>query len=136
MKPVIVALGYAADPQGEGVLYLRRAGEPGDPVVRIGFRVARAPALLEREVTYAAMLTACEYLRKRRAERVRFLVDDERLAADLRERRDLPGALTLAYVRLRCALNQFRSFGIAPLPAADRDLIARARSDITMHVAA
>jgi hypothetical protein len=42
----------------------------------------------------------------------------------------------MPYVRLGCALNQFRRYEIADLPPGDADLSARARSEVAMHVAA
>jgi hypothetical protein len=55
---------------------------------------------------------------------------------DLQEHRDVPQALTLAYVRLGCALNQFREHEIAGSPQGESDLTARAQSEVAMHAAA
>ena len=133
---VDAAAGFAADAQGNGVAYLRvtLAGTPR--VLRVPFRVKRYPALLEREVGYAALTAAGIALRNRGIERVRFTIEDAHLANDLREHRDVPAALTLAYVRLRCALNQFKEYDIAVSAAGESDLTVRARSDAAMHVAA
>jgi hypothetical protein len=131
-----VAVGFAADPQGNGVAYVR-VGEGSAPrVLRVPFSVKRFPALLDREVGYGALVAVGAALRRRGIERVRLVIDDQRLAGDLREHRDVPGALTLAYVRVGCALNQFSEYEIAASPQGESDLTARARSEVAMHVAA
>jgi hypothetical protein len=132
----LVTVGFAADAVGNGVAYVRFAPSRCGRVLRVPFTVQRYPALLEREVGYAALTAVSGVLRGRRIEQVRFAVDDARLAGDLREHRDVPAALTLAYVRLRCALNQFKEYAIAkPGPGAS-DLTARARAEVAMHAAA
>ena len=130
------ATGFAADAQGQGVAYVRLilAGTPR--VLRVPFAVRRYPALRDREIGYAALTAAGAVLRRRGVERVRFTVDDAHLAMDLREHRDVPAPLTLAYVRLRCALNQFKEYDIAASASGESDLTARARSETAMHVAA
>jgi len=137
MKGLIrVALGFAADEGGNGVAYARVGDAAPGRVLRVPFLVKRYRALLEREVAYAALTATSEVLRRRGVERMSIAVDDARLVSDLREHRELPAALTLAYVRVRCALNQFQEYHIAdPLPQ-EGDLTARARSDVAMHVAA
>lgn len=136
MKGLVeAATGYAADAQGDGVAYVRlMLGAPR--VLRVPFRVKRYPVLLDREVGYAALAAIASTLRRRGIEQVRLIIDDERLAADLAEHRDVPAALTLAYVRLRCALNQFKEYDVAASPGGESDLTARARSEAAMHVAA
>jgi hypothetical protein len=136
MRAVNAAVGYAADDAGNGVAYARiMLQEPR--VLRVAFRVQRQPALLDREVGYAALTAVCETLRRRGFERMRFLIDDAHLRTDLRRRDDnLPPPLALPYVRLGCALNQFREYEIAAMPASDADLAARARSEVALHVAA
>jgi hypothetical protein len=105
-------------------------------VLRVAFRVQRQPALLDREVGYAALAAVCQALRRGGFERVRLLIDDAQLRADVRKRESVPPALALPYVRLGCALNQFRRYEIAAMPASDADLAARARSEAALHVAA
>lgn len=133
---VEAATGFAADGNGSGVAYVRLvlAGTPR--VLRIPFTVKRYPALLDREVGYAALSAIGSVLRRRGVERVRYIVDDAQLARDLREHRDVPAPLTLAYVRLRCALNQFKEYDIVPSASGESDLTQRARSEAAMHVAA
>ncbi len=131
-----VMVGFAADAGGSGIAYARVGDSGARRVLRVPFAVKRYPALLDREVGYAALGAVCAALRRRGIERVSLGVDDARLAADLREHRDVPAALALGYVRVRCALNQFHTYEIADAPADESDLTARARSEVTMHVAA
>jgi len=135
VRAVNAAVGYAADDAGNGVAYARIMLQ-APRVLRVAFRVQRQPALLDREVGYAALTAVCETLRRRGVERVRFLIDDAQLRADLRKRDNVPPALALPYVRLGCALNQFRRYEIGAMPASDADLAARARSEVALHVAA
>jgi hypothetical protein len=130
-----VAAGFAADAAGNGVAYVR-LGENAARVLRVPFTVNRFPALLDREVGYAALTAVCAALRRRGVERVRLALDDARIVCDLREHRDVPPALTLAYVRVRCSLNQFREYKIVDPAPGESDLTARARSEVAMHVAA
>ncbi len=133
---VKAAVGFAADPQGNGVAYVRVGNGNGSRVMRVPFTVKRYPALLGREVGYGALTAVSAAMLHRGLERVHLSVDDSRLASDLQEHRDVPAALTLSYVRLRCALNQFREYEIACSPQGESDLTARARSEVAMHVAA
>lgn len=136
MKGLVQAtVGFAADQAGDGVTYARIGDAAQAPVLRVPFSVTRYPALLEREVSYAAVTAFATVLRQRGASRARLVVEDARLAQDLLEHREIPQALTLAYVRLRCALNQFEECEIAAA-AAPSDLTARARSEVALHVAA
>jgi len=136
MKGLVhAAVGFAADGQGNGVAYAR-VGHSAARVLRVPFTVKRYPALLDREVGYGALIAVSDALRRRGCERVRFFVDDERLVRDVLEHRDVPAPLTLAYVRLGCALNQLREYEIAGSPQGESDLTARARSEVAMHVAA
>jgi hypothetical protein len=130
------AMGFAAGAQGNGVVYVRLALGGTPRVLRVPFRVKRYPALGEREIGYAALRAAGAVLRERGIERVRFVLDDEQLVRDLREHREVPAPLALAYVQARCALNQFKEYDIAANGAGNGDLTARARSETAMHVAA
>ena len=131
-------VGYAADGRGDGVAYVRLGEVPGDGslLMRVPFKTKRYPALLDREVGYAALTAIARRLHERQICRVALLVDDERLVEDFRDRREVPQALDLAYVRLGCALNQFRDYEIGPAPTESSDLTARARAEVAMHVAA
>ena len=133
---VQAAAGYAADAQGNGVAYVRLATGGTPRVLRVPFQVKRYPALFEREVGYAALTAVSAVLRRRGAESVHFTIDDEQLARDLREHREVPAPLGIAYVRLRCALNAFKTYDIASSASGEGDLTARARSETALHVAA
>ncbi len=135
MKSMSAAVGFAADARGNGVAYVR-LGDSASRVLRIPFEVKRYPALLDREVGYAALTAVGTVLRRRGVRSLEMRIDDQRLAGDLLEHRDVPAPLTLAYVRLRCALNQLGDYGVAPAGADDADLTARARADVAMHAAA
>jgi hypothetical protein len=127
--------GFAADTHGNGVAYARVMLGSTPRVLRVPFSVKRYPALCDREVGYAALTALAAALQKRGIPSARFRTDDARLADDLREHREVPGPLALAYVRLRCALNQFKEYDVAALPA-ECDLTARAKGEVAMHVAA
>ncbi|MGZ3497132.1 MAG: hypothetical protein ACXWNK_13420 [Vulcanimicrobiaceae bacterium] len=132
---VQTAVGFAADGDGSGVAYARLTSGNGHRLVRVPFAVKRYPALFEREIGYAALTAVATYLLQRGVKTVDFAVDDANLAADLRERRDIPQALSLAYVRLGCALNQFFEYRLIDAEDGD-DLTARARAEVAMHIAA
>ena len=137
MRAVDASVGYAADDAGNGVAYVRMSLKEGGPrVLRVAFRVQRQPALSGREAGYAALTAVCAAVRRRGLDLVRFAVDDTALIADLQKPDNVPPPLAMPYVRLGCALNQFRRYEIAVLPASDADLTARARSEAAMHVAA
>lgn len=129
------AIGFAADAAGSGVAYARLKSGRGDRLVRVPFAVKRYPALLEREIGYAALTAVAAYLHERGIQAADFAIGDGSLAIDVRERRDVPQALSLPYVRLGCALNQFREYRVLDAADAD-DLTARARAEVAMHVAA
>lgn len=126
-----VAVGFAADGAGSGVAFVRTGAAR---TLRVPFAVKRQPALLDREVGYAALAAVAGALRKRGIDRLEFAIDDPNLAMDLQERRDVPPTLTLAYVRLRCVLNQLAVYRI--VAASPSDLTARARGEVAMHIAA
>ncbi|MFN2448878.1 MAG: hypothetical protein ABR508_03665 [Candidatus Baltobacteraceae bacterium] len=131
---IAAALGFAAGERGEGIAYVRFPGVECARVLRVPFTVKRFAGLQDREVGYAAVRAVAEVLRKRGAAAAAFHIEDPALAGDLREHRDVPAALTLAYVRLRCALNRFDRYEVHA--AAESDLTARARSEAALHVAA
>src|SRR5579863_7945389 len=103
--PLDVTVAYAANFRGEGVAYVR---VPDGAPIRVPFHVERFPALLEREVGYAALWAAVGVLRAQGVRTARIGIADDRIVEDLADRRSLPQALTLPYVRLRCALNTMR----------------------------
>ena len=128
-------MGFAADDRGNGVAYVRLRSRRGERVLRVPFTVRRLPALLGREIGYAALAAVLPQLAARGVEALQLVLEDETLAADLRDRRDLPPALAMPYVRARCALNRLRRSDIAPA-APEGDLTARARSEAALHAAA
>ena len=127
-----VSIAFAANPRGAGIAYVRTAD--GSPL-RVAFRVERCPALLGHEVGYAALLAVAAVLRSKGVRAVRIGVSDLRVVDDLAERRALPKALALPYVRLRCALNAFARAEVVAVPA-DEELAARARAEVELAVAA
>lgn len=131
---VDVSIGFAADERGAGVAYARVRSASGENVVRKSFRVRRSGGLEGREIGYAAVAAVAGALREWGARRVRFLLDDARLVDDVVAHRDVPDAIVLPYVRLRCALNQFDDFRLQV--AADSDLSQRARAEVALHTAA
>ena len=138
-KVVRATLGFAAgEGAGAGVAYaLLGAPESGGAVVRVAFRCRPLAALRGRDVAYAALRAVAEEVRARGVQRVVFALDDERLARDLHERLPVPGPLAMPYVSLRCALNRFaEATVVAAGEAAARDLTARARAEVSLHIAA
>jgi hypothetical protein len=128
-------VGYAADAHGHGVAYAGVSSRGSKALLlRVPFRVHRHPALLGREVGYAALSAVAETLIERGVRRVRLAIGDAELAADLDERRALPAALTLPYVRLGCSLNRFHEHEVIVDP--DEDLAGRARAEVALHSAA
>jgi hypothetical protein len=130
--PLNVTVAYAANLRGDGVAYARVAD--GAPL-RIPFRVERFPALLEREVGYAALAAVAGALQAQGLRAACFGVPDRRIVEDLADRRSLPLALALPYVRLRCALNALRHADVALVPL-EEDLAMRARAEVELAVAA
>jgi hypothetical protein len=98
----------------------------------VGFRCRVQPALLGRDVAYAALTAVADELQARGIERVILTLDDDRLPAELAERRSLPSALVVPYVKLGCALNRFRDAKVE----SSHDLTARARAEASFLVAA
>ena len=131
-----IDLGFAADPVGNGIACARVVEDERERLLRVPFSLRRLPALRGRDVTYAAVSAVAGDVRKLGITHAEFRVGDDRLAADLAERRMLPGALSLPYVRLRCALNQFRRARVAYDSEATRDPADRARSEIGLLAAA
>ncbi|MBC5810082.1 MAG: hypothetical protein GIW95_04385, partial [Candidatus Eremiobacteraeota bacterium] len=113
------------------------AGGGRVPIVRVEFSCRPLPALRGRDVAYFALDAVLSELLRRNLDRIRLEIDDETLADDLAERRALPNALIVPYLRLRCALNRFREASVTRAgDAVGRDLSARARAEISLDVAA
>ncbi|MGH7714565.1 MAG: hypothetical protein ACREML_01090 [Vulcanimicrobiaceae bacterium] len=128
-----VVIAYAANLRGAGVAYAEIGGE--DEPRRIAFRLQRFPALLGREVGYAALAAVAAALRAEGFRSVRLGIADERIIEDLEQRRQLPQALTLSYVQLKCTLNTFSRVDVVVANPSD-DLAARARAEVELAVAA
>jgi hypothetical protein len=131
---VRAVIGFAAEERGRGIAYARVAAAGGEHLVRVPFRVERLSGLDDREVTYAAVNAVARTLLARGTRDVTFALSDRRLADDLAAHADVPAALVLLYVRLRCTLNQLDSYAFDVAPAAD--LTQRARAETALNVAA
>ena len=135
--PIIEAtVGFAADERGFGIAYATLASGKKEKTVRIPFKVRRYPALLDREVGYAAMTAVADHIVAMGCRRVKFHVADDRVVDDFCERRDVPMPLAIEYVRLGCALNRFAEYHLQADGGGSDDLTARARAEVTLHVAA
>ena len=135
--PLIEAtVGYAADEAGLGVAYASIAtpARTAPALLRVPFNVRRYAGLAGREVGYAAVAAIAAALRDRNVKRVRFAVPDQDLVHDLKERRALPAPLTLPYIRLGCAFNQFSECAV--VASGNDDLSGRARAEVALHIAA
>ncbi len=129
-----VAVGYAAGPAGSGVAYAALSGAEGREVVRLPFRIVRRCALVKRAVAYAALVTVARALCKRGVTRAHFVMPDPQFVEEVTTRCDLPEALVLPYVRLRCALNAFHDVEIR-IGTTD-ELMQRAAAEVALNVAA
>jgi hypothetical protein len=127
------ALGYAAGTK-RGVAYVRLSGGEPESILRLPFDLAKTGGPAPREAGYAAVTAAVRALHRRGIRRLSLRVDDASLLADLAAHRDVPQAVVLPYVRLRCALNQFDDVELQS--GADDDLTQRARAEIVTNVAA
>jgi hypothetical protein len=135
LQTVEAVAGYAADAGGRGVAYVRLAAPTEEHLLRIPFSVRRRRDLNGREIGYGALCAIAGELRKRGVRRAVFGVDDAALIEDLTAHRDLPEALVLPNIRLRCALNQFADSSLR-LDESGADLSQRARAEVALHVAA
>jgi hypothetical protein len=129
-----VEVGYAAGPAGTGVAYAAFNGIEGREVVRLPFRIVRRCLLPERAVAYAALVTVARSLCKRGVTRAHFVMPDHRFVEEVTTRRDVPEALVLPYVRLRCALNAFHDVEVGA--GATDELMQRAGAEVALNVAA
>jgi hypothetical protein len=132
-----VAVGYAADERGRGVVYAAISTGSASRTVRLTFSAAPLPALDGLENGYAAMAAVGAHLKARGFGRLRIRLGDTRVVADLNGAGSPPKALTMAYVKTRCVLH---GLGAVRLETAEpieiRDLAARARAEVGLHVAA
>jgi hypothetical protein len=137
-KQVIeVSIGFAADSSGHGVAFAAEGAEAAERVQRVRFRVRGGTAGDPRAAGYAAVTAVARAFRAHYDGGVRFLTADATLVADLEDRRPVPGALTIPYVSLRCALNRFSEAEVSASHAAEvADLTARAVAEVSLRVAA
>jgi hypothetical protein len=133
-RGVEAAIGYAASPRGNGVVYARLTAAGIHQVLRLTFRVAASGQQTDRASAYAALTVAARALLKRGFRQTHFLLDDAQLVDEISNRRQLPDALVLSYVRLRCVLNSLSSFSLNT--AATDDLTQRARAEVALNLAA
>jgi hypothetical protein len=89
---------------------------------------------MERAVAYAALVTVARHLYKRGVTGVHFVMPDRRFVEEVTTRCDVPEALALPYVRLRCALNAFHEVEIGT--GATDELMQRAGAEVALNVAA
>lgn len=122
-------LGYAAGDRGRGIAYARLREARGEHLLRVSFRVR--PQFVAREVAYAALIAVAQTLHRRGVVKARFVLEDERLVAEVTEHGELSAAMVLPYVRLKCALNQFDAVSLAA--AQTLDLTQRARAEIALN---
>lgn len=127
------AVGYAAGAK-TGVAYVRLSGPQPDSILRLPFDLSKTGGPAPREAGYAAVIAAVRALHRRGIRRLNLRVNDAALVADLSAHREVPQAVVLPYVRLRCALNQFDAVELES--GADDDLTQRAKAEIVTNVAA
>ena len=132
MMPVEVEVGFGAGNGGRGIAYARiRGGAGSEQLLRVTFRVPRA--FDDAEVGYAALTAVARALRKRRLKNVRLAVDDSGLVDGL-SGGEIPPAIVLPYVRLKCALNGFDDVRVSATQT--NDLAQRARAEVALLPAA
>ncbi len=135
-EPVVVSVGFVSDEAGEGIAYgIARRGFLETPF-SVAFQAPMRPALEGRDIGYAALLAVGSYVRQRGVRNVVFSFPDARVANDLKQRADVPAALTLPYIELRCSLNRFEDAEVVPLSAADADAVVARAAAATLRTAA
>ncbi|HTW83056.1 MAG TPA: hypothetical protein VMD91_03180 [Candidatus Sulfotelmatobacter sp.] len=132
-----VAVGYAVTPAGRGIAYATIATGTGRTLAKVPFGAVPLGALDGREFGYAALTAVAGYLRTNGFTRVRIRLGDGRTVDDLAARTSVPPALTMAYVKARCALHGFALARVERAePVETNELEARARADIAQRPAA
>lgn len=129
-------VGYAANPSGSGVAYLRCDYPGSSGILRVPFRVQSGPTLFARETAYAALTAVGRKLAQKQVARVIIRLDDDSLIEDIRGHRDVPASLCLSYVRLGCVLNALAAHRLEKAGDEAADLTARARAEVNLTVAA
>lgn len=124
-------MGFGAGQGGRGIAYARIRGGTAEHLLRVAFKVRRE--FVEEEVGYAALTAVARALRKRRLANVRLAVDDAGLVDGL-SGGEIPPAMVLPYVRLKCALNGFDDVRVSATQSTD--LAQRARAEVALLPAA
>ena len=130
MVAVEVAVGFAAGMRGQGIAYARIHGS-AEHLLRVAFRMR--PGFGDDEVGYAALTAVARTLRRRGLKNLRLAVDDDAIVAALNGG-DVPEAVVIPYVRLKCALNGFDEVRVTVAQAGD--LAQRARAEAALLPAA
>jgi hypothetical protein len=128
---VDVEVGFAAGERGHGIAYARIHRDGAEHLLRVTFRLR--PEFRERETGYAALTSVIQALGKRGLRRVRLAVDDVELVHELAGA-EVPEAMVLPYVRLKCALNRLDDVKVSA--AQSGDLSQRARAEVALNPAA
>jgi len=135
-RAIEATVGFAADDAGNGIAYVRLRSRAAQRLVRVAFGVPRLPELLGREIGYAALTAVAKRLADSGCATASFKISESRLAEDLEGRTEVPATLALPYVNLRCQLNRFAHCVVSVDERSAPDLAARARAEVTLHVAA
>lgn len=133
-KPTDVVVGFAAGSEGRGIAYAGLNESGVQQIIRVSFRVPHVARSRERAVAYLALTAVVHAVRRRGVTRARFVLPDAGFAEELSNGSTVADELTLAYVRLRCALNTLAEFFIST--AANDDLTQRARAEVALNIAA
>lgn len=136
-RAATAAIGYAADLEGRGIAFVTIATGSGRTVLRVPFSATPLAIHEGREIGYAAVNAVAHELRRRGFARIRLRVGNPRVVADLAAPCVVAPALAMAYVKVRCVMNSFRSarVEIAELREIE-DLESRARAELDLQSAA
>ncbi len=136
-----VVIGFAADANGAGIVYLAVASSTGRAVAKCSFRVAPATraesAIAEAATALVAVEAAGAYLVGRGFTRVYIAVDAAEAVDVLNGRCAVDPALAGTYVRVRCLLHGFavarvehpKGEGVTVV----HDLTTRAQAEIALR---
>ncbi len=132
-----VAIGYAADAAGNGIVHAALSDGRAASAMRVPFRVRPLAACDGAEVGFAAIAAVAAALKARGFARVRIRIADETTAAFVAGRLPVPPALAMPYVKVRCALHAFAAHRVEHAERVETDdLEARARADARLRLAA
>jgi hypothetical protein len=132
-----VLVGFAHDGSGRGIAYAAIADGTRRGVMRVPFSATPLALYGGLEYGYAAVAALGAELRKRGFARIRVRTSDERVVRDLASPAQVPPALGMPYVRVRCALNGFAAARVERAdPREIADLEGRARAELQLRTAA